>query len=176
MFRRSISVGINFITVWKSRLHCGWPEKKLLIHRETFPHEIVLYKLKTSLFHVQRFLLITNSTFFSKKKKTLQVILNRQVTKMKKKNYLRARCTPVIPERKSLCTFLEPFEVKRKKAKICSQEVFAHVIIAKFNNGLEIYPVGLLYCGNQSDWKKTVEFYPFRCTLHRDYLICSWSL
>lgn len=70
---------------------------------------------------------------------------------MKKKNYLRARCTPVIPERKSLCTFLEPFEVKRKKAKICSQEVFAYVIIAKFNNGLEIYPVGLLYCGNQSD-------------------------
>ena len=121
MFRRSISVGINFITVWKSRLHCGWPGKKLLIHRETFSHEIVLYKLKTSLFHVQRFLLITNSTFFSKKK-TLQVILNRQVTKMKKKNYLRARCTPVIPERKSLCTFLKPFEVKRKKAKICSQK------------------------------------------------------
>lgn len=113
MFRRSISVGINFITVWKSRLHCGWPEKKLLIHRETFPHEIVLYKLKTSLFHVQRFLLITNSTL--KKKKTLQVILNRQVTKMKKKNYLRARCTPVIPERKSLCTFLEPFEVKKQR-------------------------------------------------------------
>ena len=67
MFRRSISVGINFITVWKPRLHCGWPEKKLLIHRETFPHEIVLYKLKTSLFHVQRFLLITNSTFKKKK-------------------------------------------------------------------------------------------------------------
>lgn len=68
MFRRSISVGINFITVWRSRLHCGWPGKKLLIHRETFSHEIVLYKLKTSLFHVQRFLLITNSTFKKKKK------------------------------------------------------------------------------------------------------------
>ena len=46
---------------------------------------------------------------------------------MKNKNYLRARCTPVIPERKSLCSFLEPFEVKRKKAKICSQKVFADV-------------------------------------------------
>ena len=70
---------------------------------------------------------------------------------MKKKNYLRERCTPVIPERKSLCSFLEPFEAKRIKAKICSQTVFVDVIIAKFNNDREIYPVGLLYCGNQSD-------------------------
>ena len=65
-----INVRTNFITVWKSRLHRKWPEKKLLSHRETFSHEIVLYKLKTSLFHVQRFLLITNSTFFKKKNST----------------------------------------------------------------------------------------------------------
>ena len=174
MFRRSISVGINFITVWKSRLHCGWPEKKLLIHRETFPHEIVLYKLKTSLFHVQRFLLITNSTFFSKKKFTGHI---KQTGHENEKEELPASKMHASDTRAKIPFFiLEPFEVKRKKAKICSQKVFAHIIIAKFNNGLEIYPVGLLYCGNQSDWKKTVEFYPFRCTLHRDYLICSWSL